>query len=604
MNTGWLAAASAVALVALSCAGRTDSREESQTGTQEITVSEDIFRPHCADRTQFGGDATHENATCVIGQRLENRISSAIYDPFVAQEVADSTFGGLLIHYPMPLTRGDQLFMLRKAGTFIPCDPPGSGQPAPCGLDNNDHIQWTQVAYHNRNGHLSERWSFVSDFKPFRAAGSHAFEQVFQAALAHRVVFVPGAGGTVHVVDERSGREIERLNPFGADVDGSYHIASPLTVDDEDNLYYNVVQTDATLHPTRALLVHLGAHGFHRMADYTALTAGAPLPTDMCRGVYHSPQNPLPWPELDANGAVVPPTPVACGIQAPPADMAPALTADRRTLYVATRALGDRNYSYLIAVRTSDLSLQWNRSLRGLVHDGCGVLNGYESDPNDPNPCRNGAPKGIDLETGTDPAGEVADGDTASPVVLPDDTILLPAYTKYNYGRGHLFKFTHQGEFLSSYDFGWDVTPAVWRHDGTYSIIDKDNHYFENIATTGPGPYDITRLDATLKPQWHARSTETKSCKRDADGNISCVQNPENVNGFEWCVNMPAIDVLGNVFVTSEDGNAYHISRGGKLTERVFLDEALGSAYTPSSLDRHGHTIALNAGVLTVIGSD
>ena len=42
--------------------------------------------------------------------------------------------------------------MLRKAGTFVPCDPPGSGQPAPCGLGYNEHIQWTEVAYHNHNG--------------------------------------------------------------------------------------------------------------------------------------------------------------------------------------------------------------------------------------------------------------------------------------------------------------------------------------------------------------------------------------------------------------------------------------------------------------------
>jgi len=48
---------------------------------------------------------------------------------------------------------------------------------------------------------------------------------------------------------------------------------------------------------------------------------------------------------------------------------------------------------------------------------------------------------------------------------------------QYNSGRGHVMKFSDAGEFVGAYDFGWDSTPAVYPHDGTYSIVIKDNHY-------------------------------------------------------------------------------------------------------------------------------
>jgi len=81
MNTGWLTV-SAVALVALSCGGQSDSREESSSSTQEYT-EENLSLSNCADRTQFGGDSTHQNSTCVVGQEITKQISTAIYDPFV-----------------------------------------------------------------------------------------------------------------------------------------------------------------------------------------------------------------------------------------------------------------------------------------------------------------------------------------------------------------------------------------------------------------------------------------------------------------------------------------------------------------------------------------
>ena len=70
------------------------------------------------------------------------------------------------------------------------------------------------------------------------------------------------------------------------------------------------------------------------------------------------------------------------------------------------------------------------------------------------------------------------------PVVLPDGNVLIGVSTSYNFARGHLLKFNPQGGVLATYDFGWDLTPAVFEHDGTYSILIKDNHYSDPDGIT------------------------------------------------------------------------------------------------------------------------
>ncbi len=110
---------------------------------------------------------------------------------------------------------------------------------------------------------------------------------------------------------------------------------------------------------------------------------------------------------------------------------------------------------------------------------------------------------------------------------------------------------------------GFD-TGCLFPRRGTYSVVLKDNHYgtYLYCSLSSPicqklsdGPYYITQLDPNLNIQWQFQSTNTESCTRNANGTVACtVTNP---NGFEWCINMPAVDANGLVYVTSEDGNLY-----------------------------------------------
>jgi len=73
-------------------------------------------------------------------------------------------------------------------------------------------------------------------------------------------------------------------------------------------------------------------------------------------------------------------------------------------------------------------------------------------------------------------------------------------------------------------------------------------------------------------------------------------------NGFEWCINAPAIDLIGNVYANSEDGNLYVIRQGGSLLGNIFLNQALGAAYTPLSLGPDGRIYTENDGILFAVG--
>lgn len=298
-----------------------------------------------------------------------------------------------------------------------------------------------------------------------------------------------------------------------------------------------------------------------------------------------------------------------CGSQRPGVNVAPAIAPDG-TIYTLSRAHYDPLVSYLVAVN-SDLTPKWQASLQERLNDGCGVLVPIATTANQPNACSEGTTVGVDPRTNDRGSGQVNDEGSSTPTVLPDGAILVPTVTWYDATRGHLMKFDVNGNFQASYSFGWDTTPAVYPHDGTYSIVLKDNHYdtanycfdFTNPICTSlpPGPYYITELDANLNVQWQFQNTTTDSCNRNQKGLITCTLNT-HPNGFEWCVNAPAIDAAGNVYANSEDGNIYVIDKNGVLVNKLFLNLAIGAAYTPLSIGPDGRIYTQNDGQLFVVG--
>ncbi|HEY0781192.1 MAG TPA: hypothetical protein VGE98_01955, partial [Thermoanaerobaculia bacterium] len=81
---------------------------------------------------------------------------------------------------------------------------------------------------------------------------------------------------------------------------------------------------------------------------------------------------------------------------------------------------------------------------------------------------------------------------------------------------------------------------------------------------------------------------------------VSC--QADHPVGFEWCVNAPAIDSNGVTYANSEDGNLYTLNPNGQLRDHLFLQQALGAAYTPVSIDHNGRIYTQNDGHLFVVG--
>ena len=539
--------------------------------------------------TQWGQSAAHDGGSCARGQEPRTVLDHIVYDPFQVQEIREGG-GDLFVHYQVPLNDDDgNFYMMQKSGAYTSCDPAGSGQPAPCGIDPANIAKeiWSEKRYQRgRDGAFHDKWTFESDWKPFPV---RLWEPMFQPALHGPLLYVPGAGGTVWQVLTVLDRPIalQRINPFPT-VDPNTYVSGGVTVDKRGFVYWNVLQRNVPPVGNKGFLVKAAPWGQTWIVDYQALTPGAPAVLDQCYTSFVSavPRPPLPWPP---SADALPPQ-FPCGRQRPAANITPTIGPDG-TIFTASTADFNTNYSYLIAVHP-DLSLAWATSLRGLVNDGCGVhRDGF---PEGDSPCSTTfSAVGVDPATNLPPAVTVDDRSSSNPVALPDGGVVYGGLDDYNFARGHLIKLDRHGQFAASFTFGWDSTPAVYEHDHTYSLVIKDNHYFTQ------GPFLLSQLSSNLEIEWSFQNTTTQACVRQPDGTLTCT---DHTAGFEWCVNAPAVDRQGTVYANSEDGSVYQIKQGGVLETQTFLNQALGAAYTPISLDPAGRVYVLNNGELTVFG--
>ncbi len=548
------------------------------------------------DWPQWGRNPQHTGASPVLGQPLESILADIVYDPFVGAETAESG-GSLLVHYAVPLTEGGDVYMTFKSGAYVSCVPPESGLPFPCGRDSWGTQIWNVKKLRWEDGALAEVWTFESDWKPEPAALA-VWEPVFLPVLAGGFLYVPGLGGTVHKLDKATGAPLARINPF-TDLDPARYVAGGLGAGADGSVFYNALALDPANPLANARggwLVRVAPDDATASVDFATLVPGAPAASDLCEGSFSN--DVLPWP----------PTPTAapplfpCGSQRPGLNVVPAVAPDG-TIYTVSRAHSNQRYGYLVAVRP-DLTPAWAASFRDVLNDGCEVL----LPPNGtPGGCRSGAARGVDPATNNRPAGRVSDLGTSSPVVLPDGAILQGTITRYNFSRGHLFKFSANGNVLATWDFGWDITPAVFPHGDTYSIVLKNNRYDTgtycgdpDFCPVVPSRYDITSLSPDLVPEWSYTNTETQACVRQPNGSLVCT--PHDETGFEWCVNQPAVDSAGVTYANAEDGYLYGIGPSGAIRERIFLNFALGAAYTPLSIGADGVIYSQNYGRLFAVG--
>ena len=576
-----------------------------------ISAGAQILAPNKPpDWAQWGLNPQHTLLDSgVTGQPLNRNIVNIIYDFNVAAEQADpNNAGGLLVHYQVPLIDGNDAYIESKDGTY----------------SNSTYStqKWHQNKYSWQGGTLVKQWTFNTDWF---APGSSAlfWEPVYHAALANGFLYDPGQGGTIFKINKSTGAVVKRINPFGTTINPNTFTASPITVDSSGNLYYNVVQVTQN-NPTGFLtddvvgswLVKVTPSDVITKVSYGTLMsqaqikgAAVPRPNDRCNVAFSPTQ--LPWPPQPNSN---PPT-TPCGSQRAALNIAPAIAPDG-TIYTISKAHLVTRYNYLLAVN-ANLTGKWAASFRGRLNDGCGVSEpiGNPGGAGANGGCSAGATFGIDPGTNEPPPARVLDDSSSTPTVAPDGSIYYGSYSAYNYAQGHMLHFSANGDFLNSFFFGWDNTPAIFPHGSTYSVIFKNNHYpggtycidpnwcpapRTNADLLGPESYFVTQFDPNLNIEWNFQNTNTNSCTRNPDGTVTCVS--DHPNGFEWCVNAAVVDANGVVYANSEDGNLYAIGQGGTLIQNIFQQLAIGAAYTPASMDGSGRIYSQNDGHLFVVG--
>lgn len=565
-----------------------------------------LFAAAAPQWPQMGHDPQHGSMVTTLGQPLHRIIQDIVYDPFVSAEISAGG-GDLLVHYQTPILDGNDVYMEFKGGNFNT-------------IQHWETQDWLEKKLTWQGSNLVVAWSYTSTWKPVpyasHTSGNGPFwEPVFHPVLAGDFIYVPSAQGTVTKLRKSDGSVAATINPFATGPSAPTNntdlfVASPLSADKNGNVYYNAIKLSHSQpwdqDVVDSWLVKITPQNQASKVSYSVLTPGAPSGTDTTCKVEFDPSL-LPWPP---SPDAVPGT-TLCGSQRPGINVAPAI-APNGTIYTASRGHFVTRYSYLIAVN-ANLTLKWAASLRGRLNDGCGVLLPI----NAPGGCRTGAHLGVDPGTNEPGPGRMVDDGTASPTVAPDGSIIFGTYTRYNWAQGHLMKFSSTGQFQGAYPFGWDVTPGIYSHSGTYSIVTKDNHYSDagsycddetfcpsdRTAThpNYPEAYFITQLSPAMSVEWQWQNTNTQSCTRNANGNVSCVS--DHPHGFEFCVNVVAIAGDGTVFANSEDGNTYAILQGGVLRDNLFQQLALGAAYTPASIASDGKIFSQNAGHLFVLGN-
>jgi outer membrane protein assembly factor BamB len=572
---------------------------------------------------QWAHDAQHASAIAATGQPLDTIEYDEVFDPSVETNLWVTTQASA--HYMTPLNSGGAVYIEKKGGTYS--------------TTSYSTQTWGVARLTWEMGALVQQWVAMSDWT---AVGGTAdfWEPVFHGAIANGYLYVPGAKGTILKLDEASGALVSRIAPDSS-WDANTYTVSPITADASGHLYFTVLRlsgaTAAALLPADEIVdanqegsVTPGSSTFYgsdavdsflvevapddsvRFASISTLVPDAPGPTDGCETTFADVD--LPWPP----GTTATPPTADCGTQRAALNAAPAIAADG-TIIIVSRAHFTSRYTYLVAINP-DLTRKWDASLRDRFNDGCGVpyaLGGQLPPNGAPGGCAGGANYGVDPATNRPGGGRAIDDSSASPVVAPDGTIYYGAYTSYNYSQGHLMRFSASGAYLGAYPFGWDTTPAIYVHDGTFSLVTKDNHYGDMgsycsnatycptdrnaTAPAYPEAYFITELSPQLQVQWRHQATNQQTCEAGGlDGGISCVS--DHPFSFEWCVNAPAVDANGTVYATSEDGWLYAIDQGGSVRDRLFEQAALSDAYTPVSLDADGRAYSLNSGRMFVVG--
>jgi hypothetical protein len=527
---------------------------------------------HLEDRTvpsgtvpTFGGNAQHTSLYQTAAQRLNNVLWQTPVDL-----MPQYSSGELLIHYGAPLvTAGNTVIVPVKTGAT-------DGFEIEARDGATGALKYTLSTDYTLSG-LSYNWT--PSFAPVLAS---------DGAGGTRLYFA-GAGGTVWYVNnpDVAHTDADRVhvafyglanynaNPTGFNT--TVWIDTPLTSDSQGNIYFGFrVQTVLPAAPPATLNdTNPSTHGFQ--SGYARID-----PSGAGKKAFVG----------DASGDTA-------NITRDVHNLAPALSNDESTVYVAVKSYGTSYYGYLLGLDSTTLAMKYKVFL---------------NDPRAALPVK--------------PAGLLDDG-TASPMIAPDGTVFFGVFgNPYNGSRGWMLHFSADlGTAYTPGAFGWDDTDAIvpasmvpsYHGTSSYLIFTKYNNYADALTYNGGlNPNDFSdgiNKIAILDPNSTEVDPHSSSggllVMREVMTAAGPTPDPGNVDPIaahptrEWCINTAAVDQpTDSVLTPSEDGNIYRWNlANGSLTQTINVGTGIGESYVPTIINpNNGMILTINNAKLFAIG--
>jgi Bacterial Ig-like domain (group 3) len=375
-------------------------------------------------------------------------------------------------------------------------------------------------------------------------------------------MYYAGAGGTILHIDNPDSnspgppvREVFYTSPANysanaAAYNNTIFINTPLTADAAGNIYF----------------------GFRVQG-----TAPAPLNTN---------QSGIARIDANGNGIYVFAGAVAndASISRVSHNVAPALSSDGSTVYIAVKWSTNNSYAYLLGLNSATLERKYSVFLR---------------DPRNSNPA------------------SVPEDGTASPMIAPDGDVYFGVLAANTGSRGFLLRFSGDLTVTKTPGaFGWDYTPGIipaslvpsYTGSSPYLLFSKYNDYpsadasgVNRVALLDPNAFQIDP-HSSANGLLEMREVLTV-IGPTPDTGVNPSTFPWAVR--EWCINAPAVNpATGSVYFTSEDGRSYRWNlTTNTLDQAVVLTPGVLEPYVPTVIGPDGTVYTLNGGTLFALGS-
>ncbi|HEU4374650.1 MAG TPA: hypothetical protein VFS02_14220 [Telluria sp.] len=472
----------------------------------------------------YGGDAQHSATAAIRTQDLARIVWSTAVD--VAPQYSPQ--GYLLVHYGSPVITAKNTVVI----------------PVKRGASNAFRVE----ARIGGNGALA--WSVDSDY----VVPQHNWTPPYNVTLtkANRVVMA-GAGGKVFYRDDAdaAGAATNSLVFYGKPAytaaqtafDTSVFINTPITADDQGNLFFGYLVTGANPAGLVSGIARIGADGTGSWVSATAASG----------------DNAMTSPAMGA---------------------APAISADQKTVYVVVKGSGIAGQ--LLALDSTTLAPKGSASLVDpFTHAMARVSDDSTASPT------------------VGPDGDVYFGVLESTQgqhnsrgwLLHFDATLAHAKTPGSFG----------------WDDTASIVPASmvagYTGTSTYLLMTKYNNY--GGSGSGDSTNRVAVLDPNATQADRVPLSAGVAVMKEVLTILGPTPDPGFAGGVtEWCINTAAVDPFSkSILVNSEDGFLYRWDlTTNTLSQKIRLTSGLGESYTPTAVGADGLVYAINNAVLFAVG--